>query len=409
MSEQQAERSMRVGHAIDVYVTIVMISLLGYLALGFIAPFVTILLWAAILAVALMPVFDKLREWVGGRSGLASALLAVLGLVILLVPSIMIVQSIIDSLGGLADLLSRDVIEVPAPSEKIKEWPLIGERLHALWTAAHDDFVATLGRYSEQLKSAGVVALSAGGGLMLSIVQFAFSIIFAALFLANAPIVGDKTRRFASRIGNERGLALVEMAQSTVRNVSRGVIGVAMIQGGLAAIGYFVADIPFAGPIAVLTLGASIVSVPPLVIIPTIIWAWSAMATPGALLFTVYMLAVMMSDNFLKPVLMARGLRTPMIVILIGVIGGTLSAGLLGLFVGPVVLALVYELILNWVATSPEPATAGGSDKAAASGENGTTASPGAQAASGMANKPAAPGKPAAKSGRGAGKGRRRH
>lgn len=355
-----------VSHAVDIYVALAVLTLLGYLAVSMLAPFLSILLWAIIMSVGIYPVFLWLVAKTGGRSGLSATLIAVLFLTLLLGPTMLIVESIMRSASDVADFLKAEDLSVPPPKPSVQEIPLIGGWIFETWSSAHNNLKTTLAQYAEEIKSLGGRLLSTAGGLVGGVLQFALSIIFAALFLVYADPLGKVSNTLADRVSGSRGAQFVSMAASTIQNVSRGVLGVALIQGGLGSLGIFVADLPFAGVLSVLLVASTIIQVPPLVIIPLIIYSWTSMDTLGAGLFTAYMLPVLFSDNVLKPILMARGLSTPMVVIFIGVIGGTLSGGLLGLFIGPVILAVVYELILVWIRTAklgaddeaePAPAT----------------------------------------------------
>lgn len=358
MPEQASEKQRVISHSIDIYVTLALISLVAYLSLQIIAPFVSILLWAIILAVAIYPLFETLRSKIGERSGLAATIFAMIALVILLVPAFFVVESMAQTLGEWARVLRSGDVSLPPPNEAVKTWPLIGERLFGLWTEASTDLRATLQHFGPQLEKTALVLLGTGAGLAVSVLQFALSVIFAAVFLAFAPPLTNSIHLLADRVAAVRGRAFVEMAGATIRNVSRGILGVAAIQGGLASIGILVAGLPFAGFLAAAVVAACIVQVPILVILPTIIYVWSADTTVVALIYTAYMIPVLLSDNVLKPMLMARGLETPMAVILIGVIGGTVSNGLMGLFIGPVILALFYKMMVNWVAGMNRPSEA---------------------------------------------------
>jgi predicted PurR-regulated permease PerM len=352
MADDGETKNRVISYSIDIYITLGLISLFAYFSLQILSPFISVLLWAIILAVAIHPVFEKIKAAIGGRDGLAATIICLFGLVFLLVPAFFAVQSIIETFGEWARVLKGGTFAVPPPSDAVKDWPLIGGRVHALWTDAATNLGATLKHFAPQLEAAGLKMLSAGAGLLGGVLQFALSIIFAAVFLCySAPLAGG-TKNVAHRISTARGRALVEMAGATIRNVSRGILGVAVIQGGLAAIGILVAGLPFAGLLAAAVVASCIVQVPILVIVPTIIYVWSAEPTTFALIYTVYMVPVLLSDNVLKPVLMARGLETPMAVILIGVIGGTVSNGLMGLFIGPVVLALFYKMVTNWMSAA---------------------------------------------------------
>ena len=365
MEDSRERQQTIIGYSVDVYVTLLIISLFAYMSFRLLAPFVSILIWATILAVALYPLWVWLTGKFGGRSALASTLIAVVGLAVLVTPTVLAVDSIIDTLGNAAAKLSGDQFHLPPPKESIKDWPLIGEQAYEFWTKAHGNLQDTIHQFLPQIRDVATSLLGASAGLIVGVLQFALSIIFAAVFLSFSAPLTTSTRRIARRVGSERGHQMVDMAGATIRNVSRGVLGVAVIQGGLAAIGIFAMGLPFAGVLAAVTLMACIVQMPPLAILPLIIYAWTGETSAATIIFTVYMLLVMFLDNVLKPILMARGLTTPMVVILIGVIGGTLTSGMLGLFIGPVILALFYEMVRVWLASmTPEEApavtTAGG-------------------------------------------------
>ena len=359
--------------AVDTAVLIALIAFLGYLVISLLQPFATILLWAVILAVALYPAFSWLEARLGGRGGLAATILS-LGLLALVVgPAVLLGGSAVDSLRSIAASLSEETFAIPPPSEAVKSWPLVGERLYQAWASAAEHLGDTLVRFAPQLGTLGTKVLGFAAGLVGGVLQFVLSIIFAGLMLRSADTLSATTRTIARRLTTRRGDVLVGMAAATIRNVSRGVIGVAILQAILAAIGLVVAEVPAAELIAIGVLVLAIIQIGPnILLIPVIIWVWTAMPTTTAVLFTVYMVPVMLFDNFLKPMLMARGLDTPMIVIFIGVIGGTLSYGLPGVFIGPVVLAVFYDLVTSWVSSADaaggEPSGAGAPDEAGASG-----------------------------------------
>ncbi|MEM6422307.1 MAG: AI-2E family transporter, partial [Pseudomonadota bacterium] len=248
--------------------------------------------------------------------------------------------------------------------------------VHAIWTEASVNFGQFASTYAETIQDAAKKMLGISAGLLGGVLQFALSIVFAAVFMSFADPLVKITDRLAERIARDRGSAMLMMAAQTARNVTKGVIGVAVIQGGLGAIGVLAVGMPFAGVVAALLVASTLIQAPILVIVPSIIYVWSAEPVLTAVIFTAYMVPVLLSDNVLKPVLMARGLETPMIVILIGVIGGTVSGGLLGLFTGPVVLAVAHKMMIMWIesisphepVTPPEPSAdeAGAADPTAA-------------------------------------------
>ena len=212
-----------------------------------------------------------------------------------------------------------------------------------------------LGRIEPQLKTLGAALLSAAAGVGLGFLQFAVSIIIAGFLFSPAIALTNGTKAFARRIASDRGIEFVDLSVATIRNVARGVIGVSLFQSLLGGIGLVVADVPGAGIIAFGVLLLGIIQIAPgIPLLATVIWAWTGMDTLGALIFTVYMVPVSLLDNFLKPIVMAAGLATPMLVVFIGAIGGTLAHGLIGLFIGPIVLAVAYELVVAWVKSNEE-------------------------------------------------------
>jgi predicted PurR-regulated permease PerM len=349
MGKDEVIKKRAMTISVDVFVSLVLISLFAYLSIQILHPFVSILIWAAILAVALHPLFLWVKAKFGGRGGISGTVIALAGLLILFLPTVLLVESIIGSLGPLANAMSKGDLSVPPPDDSVKDWPLVGNWVYENWREANEDIKQTLKHFAPQIKKAAAFILSSAGSLAAGVFQFALSIIFAAVMLSHSESLVRLGRQLAGRVAGVRGHAFLDMAGATIRNVSRGVLGIAILQGGLASIGIFAAGIPFPGIFSALVVAASIVQMPILVIVPLIIYVWTAETALIAILFTLYMVPVLLSDNFLKPIFMARGLETPMIVIFIGVIGGTVSSGLIGLFIGPVILAVFYKLILVWM------------------------------------------------------------
>jgi predicted PurR-regulated permease PerM len=232
----------------------------------------------------------------------------------------------------------------------VKDWPLIGEPIYQFWELASTNLRAALAQVLPQLKPLGSSLLRIGADTGLGIIMFLASIVVAGFLFSPAPAIVEAVKKFSRRLNPARGEEFVDQAGATIRAVSRGVIGISVLQALLAGIGLMVAGIPQASLIAFAVLVLGIIQIgPSIVLIPVIIWTWTFMDTKSALLFTAYMVPVNLLDNFLRPIVMGRGLKTPMIVILIGVIGGTLAYGITGLFLGPIVLAVIWELFVTWI------------------------------------------------------------
>lgn len=354
MAKEAEQDKAFIGKSVDIYINLALITFFAFISFTFVMPFITIILWGMILAISIHPLYVRLTSLFGGSEKLASIVIAVLGLVFLLVPTALLTQSAVDSSKEIIEGLRSGSLLIPPPQETVKDWPLIGEKIFGLWGEAHANLQDAVQQYSAQIKSAATKVVSFGKSTLGGILQFALSIIFASMFLAYTKPLSSTIKKIARRLDGKAGEKFIDMAVVTTRNVSKGVLGIALFQGGLAAVGYFLAGIPFAGLLCVVTICLSLIQLPMLIIIPSIIYVWGAKSALVALIFTVYMIPVMLSDNVLKPIIMAKGLTTPMSVIFIGVIGGTVSLGILGLFIGPVVLAIFYEMVRLWIGEAEE-------------------------------------------------------
>ena len=349
MNETSAPVSFQPSN-IDIAIRIGLLALIGYLSWKVIGPFLTVALWSAILAVALYPLFDWLVRQLGNRR-LAATLITLLCLTIVVGPLTWLGFVLIGDVGYLVRTLDAGLLSIPLPAESVKSWPLIGERVHQLWSLAASNMKALLTELAPTLKPVGGKLLEITQGVVLGLLEFVAAIVIAGFLYTPGPRLVESIRIFLRRIiVSHRDEEIVQLAGSTIRNVSHGVVGVALVQSFLAGVGFLVAGIPAAGLLTFLVLLLGIVQVgPTLLIIPIVIWSWMTMEAKSALLFTAYMVPVNLVDNVLRPIVMARGLTTPMPVILIGVMGGLIAYGLAGIFVGPIILAVAWALIVAWV------------------------------------------------------------
>ncbi|MTI07238.1 AI-2E family transporter [Roseibium denhamense] len=335
---------------IDLAIRLGVLALFAYFSLQLIAPFFLFLLWAVVLTAALYPGYSWLAARLGDRKVLSAVLVTLLCLCIVVGPVAVLVASLVATLGDWYEVLSAGAYQMPPLPERIGTLPVIGDRIAEGWQLAGSSLETFFEKVGPMLVPAGGRILGVLAGLTGSVLFFVVSILIAGCLFVPGPSLAKGAKRFADRIIAPRGAEFVDLAGATIRNVSRGVIGVAVIQGLLTGILLLVFAVPFAGVLTFAALFLCIVQIgPALVILPTILWAWSSWEFVPALSFTVLMVPVMLVDNVLRPILMSRGLDVPMLVILIGVLGGTLAHGLLGLFLGPVILAVFYELVIAWV------------------------------------------------------------
>jgi predicted PurR-regulated permease PerM len=228
----------------------------------------------------------------------------------------------------------------------------VGQKLTEAWVLVATNMPAAVAKYGGALSEPAARLVSSAGGLAAGQLSFVLSFGIAAVIVAYGRGAADFARRLLGRFtgSEERGDHLVTLTASTIRGVAVGVVGVAVIQSLLLAVGFFAIGLPAAGLWTVLLLLLCIVQVPAvLVTLPIIAYVLATKATQPAIIFLVWTLIAGLSDNVLKPLMLGRGLEVPMPVILIGVIGGMIADGLLGLFVGPVVLAVGYVLLIEWM------------------------------------------------------------
>jgi predicted PurR-regulated permease PerM len=265
-------------------------------------------------------------------------------------PVSVLATSLAETVQWLAAGLHSGTLKVPPPPAGLDDWPVLGKEIDEAWALAANNLEDAVLRYGPSVLPAGSTVLGKVAAIGVDVLKFVASLIIAGFLFLPGPRLADGGRAFASRLIAPRGAHFVDLAGATIRNVSRGVIGVALLQALLAGVILYLADIPGAGLIAFGVLLLCIVQIGAApILLPVLIWIWMTHSTTFSLVLTLLLVPVGLVDNVLKPILMARGLTTPMLVILTGVIGGTITHGLIGLFLGPIVLAVFYELVLGWV------------------------------------------------------------
>lgn len=321
-------------------------------------PFLLLITWSVLLAVTLFPLYHKWVNWFGAaRKGWATLWFILAMAVVLFVPLYYLTEAIVDASRGVIGQFREDSLHIPKPDPRLADWPLLGGRIYTEWSDLSESVKNyTLNHKEVLLEKAGpfLVGLSSFFG---SLALFAISFFLSVAFMYHSDSGHKGVRLFLTKILGPGAEEMVILSRDTIRSVFKGILLVAFIQSLLALIGFELAGIPAAGLYALAVLIFAIVQVPVLLImIPPILIGFSTLETVPAVLLSVYLIAVALSENLLKPVFMNKGLRTPVIIILIGSLGGMLFHGIVGLFVGPVILAVAHRLLLLWV-QSPEETT----------------------------------------------------
>ena len=313
-------------------------------------PFLLPIVWGGIIALALYPAYLRLHALLGGRDLLASLLVTLLLLVLLILPMVLLGETLVDTSLELARRMREGNLGLPPPPDNVADWPLIGAPLFDFWSLASSNVQAALGSLVPYLKPAAGWLVSAGTGAGIGLLQSFAAILIAGVMLARADLGTEIGQALVDKLAGTRGRELVALVKQTVRSVATGILGVAIIQAVLAGLGMLVAGVPGAGLWTLVTLLLCVIQLGPvLVLIPAVIYLFSFGEPYTAVAFLVWSILVTLSDNLLKPLLMGRGVKAPIVVLFAGAIGGLMTMGIVGLFVGAVVLVIGYTLLMAWL------------------------------------------------------------
>jgi len=295
-----------------------------------------------------------LEKRFGNRKKIIIALTAII-VTALAVPTYTLSDTMIKTGHELALALQDGSIDIPPPTEKVKEWPLIGEKTYKLWQSASVNLAKTLAPFKKEIKQIAGSVFSALGSGLSTILMFIAAMIIAAFFLMGAEGGERFYKTIMRRLLGDKGDEWANLSTLTIRSVVTGVLGVAVIQAFFAFIGLALMGVPFAIVWALVIMFLTIIQMPALIVIgPVIAWVFSQGSGTPEVIFAIYMLIVGALDGVLKPMLMGRGVDIPMLVILIGAIGGMMLMGMIGLFIGAVIFALAYKLFELWIAEVKE-------------------------------------------------------
>lgn len=313
-------------------------------------PFITPIIWASVLATTLYPLHRWLSKKIRNKNGLSATIITIVMLIIIVGPAVWLLLGTVDELRELGASYKSGQLNIPPPADKVKDWPLIGSKVHSYWTEASSSMSSFLTHHQDEAKKIFLsffdLLKSTGKGIVL----FALSIIISGFLLGYADSAGNFARTLLKRIAGPVGESMIDSASITVQNVAKGVLGVAVIQSILAGIGLVVAGVPLAGLWIIICLILAIIQVGILpVSVGTIIYIWGNADNTTAIIFTVWMILVGVVDNILKPFMLGKGAPAPMLIVFLGAIGGFIFSGFIGLFTGAIVLTLGYKLVTGWM------------------------------------------------------------
>ncbi len=271
-------------------------------------------------------------------------------LVLMITPTVYLSEAMLDNAQELSEGMEDGTLSIQPPPKYIASWPVIGARLEKVWTHAHEDPQAAIGKYEPQLQAAARSFIKAAANVSLGILMLVFSIILAGVFLAKSKGGREAAVKIMTRLVGDKGEAYANLSHKTVQSVVRGILGIAVLQSLLAGIGFLVMGIPGAALLTLVCLVLAVVQIDILIVlIPLSIYAFSFTGTGAAIAFLIWNIAVGLINNILKPIVLGRGVKAPMPVTFVGAIGGLLAHGIIGLFVGAVVFVLGYTLFIEWL------------------------------------------------------------
>ena len=343
---------------LDVLIRAGLILALAALCFQVFSPFLTLMMWALILAVTLYPFHLRLARKFGGKPGLAATLIVLLGVILIVTPTAVLLSSLGDSVHQLINDVQKNELQIPPPRENVASWPLVGKKIYGVWSKAHSDLPAFIQSMQPKIGNLAKTALAMVAGIGGGLLKFVAAFIIAGIIMAFGEAGARACRAMFERIaGAARGAEFTKLSTATIRAVAQGVIGVAFIQAIIVGLCLLVAGVPWAGVLAMIVLVLGIAQVPALIVtLPAIAYIWMSggYGNGEAVLFTILLFVSGMADNVLKPLMLGRGVDAPMPVILLGALGGMAAAGILGMFVGATLLALGYQIFMSWVAANPD-------------------------------------------------------
>ncbi|MCU0364035.1 MAG: AI-2E family transporter [Bacteroidales bacterium] len=317
--------------SIDFVIKLLFILFLITWCIMIVLPFVVPVLWGAILAVTMHPLYQRLLRLVNGRKGLAGLIITGIILVLLIVPFIWLVSSVVGSARDFTEAIRGHTLVIPPPKPEVADWPIVGEPIFDAWQSLSTNVETAVRQYREQILKVGDKFLITAKSVTANFLMMILSVIISGVMLTNSDKSETPLKNIIRRLSGGNGEDFISLIVITIRNVAKGILLVAFIQFAGIGVCLVLAEVPMAGLWAIIVLLLAMVQLPVgLAGIPIVIYLYSAHEPLAATFWSVLIMFFAVSDSFLKPLLMGKGAPVPMLVIFLGAIGGMMMSGFIG-------------------------------------------------------------------------------
>ncbi|HKF47368.1 MAG TPA: AI-2E family transporter [Terracidiphilus sp.] len=350
ISQSQFDDPFHFARGREIFIRLSLLTLMGVSCVIILRPFLNLILCGIVISIGIYPAHRMLTKALHGRAKLSATICSIALLLVVILPCVLLAGTLVDGVQTVIQQVQTGRLDIPAPPASLEKVPVVGPRVAELWNLCSTNLSEALRRFAPQMKGGISAMVSTSARVGGAIVQLMVAILLAGFLLATS----ESSRMFAAkvfaRVFGDLGDEFMELVGSTVKTVTNGVLGVAVIQTLFASLGFWVAGLPAVGLWALLFLVAAVLQVGTLVMLPAVLYGFAAFSTTKAVIFLVWCAVVGLMDNVLKPILLGRGAKVPMIVIFLGVLGGFIALNsLIGLFVGAIVLSVAYKLFMAWL------------------------------------------------------------
>ncbi|RLD19367.1 MAG: AI-2E family transporter [Bacteroidetes bacterium] len=337
------------NNPLEISIRLALLFLLIAWCLVLLYPFIEPVLWGVIIAVSVSPLYHLLNNKIGNRPKLSASIIILVFLAIIIVPAFLLIRSSSETLISIGKSLADGSFHIPPPSEKVASWPIIGEEAYSTWKGFSENLEDAIFKYKTQVTNIGIWLADSVLAISGDVLGFVLSIIISGVLLATKG-TNEITHKFFKKLAGKRGNEFAALTEKTISSVTKGILGVAVLQGVIFGILFSLAGIPYAILWATIGMLLSILQIPTTILaIPIAIYLFSVSSATSATIWSIIIILSSFVDSVMKPILLGQGAAVPTLVIFLGAIGGFMVSGFLGLFTGAIVLSLGYKLFIAWI------------------------------------------------------------